>query len=660
MEEALLVPTPTVSPTPGEAASGRGLWLRARVAALVVALGAFAGTSAVRAGGLEEVVPDSAVFFLSVRSVPELRQELGALPLYQLYQEASVQAFLGEPIERAQEALREVEGGSEGIVSQFIDSCTGEVAIVLLLSEPSFEVEPNFILIASIAGKHEQARVVLDRTLEELRSEGYEERRHEFAGATIIEATRTVTTDFSTDTQSDYHCLTDSHLLMGDSLEGIKEVLVGLLREPSGALAAQPDYQAARRALGWDADFFAYVNLATCVAIWQDSAATGEDDAQALEVFRALGLDQVRAAAAAGGMRGRDLWIAACVFPANEEGLFGVFPGVRGGHQRPRWVPEDVLSYAWLNVDFGRCWQMANTVLRTLSPPDYMSFRNALIVPGPSGEPILDVERDLIGPLGQGVSAYLRPRAGDDSWVSGSGDERDRSAGPALDRWELAQATGLKDGSGLSATVERLRVQGFGPFSLLQPVDFQGQRLYTLSSFFQMPFLEPAPGEAQPSPEGGAQDELPALSIFTTLPGGDKLITAPRLEILQDVVLRLAASSAGAEPPSRFQRAMARIPTGSSTFLVVYDDLQGHVRAVAEHVRRHGPLPTWVSFGPLVLLNLFDLQPDLFPPDEVVLPYLDASLIFGTNDETGLLLQCIILAPPESKRSETERAPQPD
>ncbi len=652
MEGAVLKPTLTASPTPSEAASGPYGWLRARVVTvLVVALGGFVGTLGVRAAGLDEVVPDSAVFFLSVRDVPELRQRLTRLPLYQLYQEESVQAFLGEPIKRAQEALREVEGETEGIMSQFVDCCTGEVAMILLLSEPTFDVEPNALVIAAISGKHEQAQVVLERTVGDLLAQGYEERRHEFAGATIIELTKTVTTESSTEMESDYHCLTDGYLLMGDSLEGMKEALVGLLREPSGALAAQPDYQACRRALGRDADLFAYTNSAALLAVLAADAESDEEDAEAMRAFRALGLDQVRAVGLAVGVRDQDLWVSAYLFPAGEEGLFGMFPGVRGGHQRPHWVPGDALSYLWLDLDFDRGWQWLNALIRTMSPPDYMTFRNSLVVPGPSGEPILDVERDLIETLGQGVSLYLRRRVGPSAGglVSGGEGLPGRGAGSALDLWELAQATGLKDGPALSATVERLRVQGFGPFALLQPVDFQGQRLYTISSFFPMPFVQPPPGEAQPPPEGQAGGELLALSILTGLPGGDKLIIAPRLQTLQDVVLRLAGPSAGVGPPGRFERAMARIPTGSSTFLVVYTDLQGHLRAVGEYVRRHGALPVWVSFGPLALLNLFDLQPDLFPPDEVVLPYLDASVIFGTNPPAGggLLLHFHLLAPPQ-------------
>ncbi|MCK4298473.1 MAG: hypothetical protein KAX80_03005, partial [Planctomycetes bacterium] len=395
---------------------------------------------------------------------------------------------------------------------------------------------------------------------------------------------------------------------------------------------------------------FAYTNAAALLAVLATEAESDREHAEAMRGFRALGLDQVRAVGLAVGVRDQDLWVSAYLFPAGEEGLFGMFPGVRGGHQRPHWVPGDALSYVWLDLDFDRWWQWLNALVRTMSPPDYMAFRNSLVVPGPSGEPILDVERDVIEPLGQGVSVYLRRRVGSPygELVSGGESLRGRGAGSALDLWELAQATGLKDGPALSATVERLRVQGFGPFAMLQPADFQGQRLYTVSSLFPMPFVQPPPGEAQPPPEGQAGSELLALSILTGLPGGDKLIIAPRLQTLQDVVLRLAAPSAGLEPPGRFERAMARIPTGSSTFLVVYNELQGHLRAVGEYVRRHGALPVWVSFGPLALLNLFDLQPDLFPPDEVLLPYLDASVIFGTNPPAGggLLLHYLLLAPP--------------
>jgi len=538
--------------------------------------------------------------------------------------------------------LRKVEGETEGIMSQFIDCCTGEVAMILLLSEPTFDVEPNALVIATISGKHEQAQVVLERTLQDLAADGYEQRRHDFAGVTIIEATKAAAVDPPADAESEYYCLTDRHLLMGDSLETMKEVLVGLLREPSGALAAQPDYQACRRALGRDADLFAYTNSAALMAVLAAQPESDREHAEARRAFRALGLDQVRALGVAAGVWEQDLWLSAYVYPANREGLFGMFPGVQGRYEPPGWVPEDALSYLWLDLDFDRGWQWLNALVRTMSPPDYMTFRNSLVIPEPTGEPILDVERDLIGPLGEGVWVYLRLR-GDVPQVFGSDGAEGQGPASLFERWELVEALDLKDGPSLAATVERLREQGLPPFSLLHLSDFQGQRLYTLSSAAVALFSLPLPpGEGEPPSAG---EGVLSFAVVTGLAGGDKLVVSPRLQALEDLLLRAGGTGGGGDSAARRARALARVPGGSPVFLVVYNDLRGHLSAVGEYVRRRGRLPTWVSFDPLALLNLLDLQSDLWPPDEDLLPYLDSSVLFGTRDEEGLLLQFLILTP---------------
>jgi hypothetical protein len=131
---------------------------------------------------------------------------------------------------------------------------------------------------------------------------------------------------------------------------------------------------------------------------------------------------------------------------------------------------------------------------------------------------------------------------------------------------------------------------------------------------------------------------------------GDQLIIAPRLQILQDIAGRIA-SSAGSPPLAGWlQRATRSISTGPGTFLVICNDLQGYARALGAYVRSQHEVPKWVSFSPLALLGAFDLQPELYPLDEDVLPYLGAVVTVGSRSEESVSLRLTVLAPPDSHR----------
>jgi hypothetical protein len=630
--------------------------------------------------GLDEAIPDSALFFASLRDVPAVRGKLHQLPLYELFQKPTVQAFLGEPAENFEENRRLAEGRLAGITEECFDCSTGEVALAMLASGEAPQGRPGQVLVLTIARKREQAQALLGRIIEDYVARGFVERRDEGAAAGVVEYFNPQVAEGA---QGEYFfaSLSDRHLVMADTRDGLEQVLAGLSREPSGALAAQVDYRAAREALGDDADGFLYLNLPALWAWWEAASLAEEADSPppfpAPRLVRALGLDQVRVLAFAVSIKANDFWLGVYAAPASAEGLLGVFPPSPTGHQLPAWIPGDALDYLWCNLDFGLLWQTVNDTLRVLSPPDYVRFRSLLVVPGPAGEPLANLERDLIAPLGQGIWAYARPRmerlvpapgpaepdeAPPPASQAPAAEGREGGVGSGAFCLEVVVGVGLKDGQALAQGVERLRLQGVPPVSFLQPTEFHGQRLYTL----RLPagwLLFPPPGEpfgepAPPQPPGLAVTDVLALGIFTGS-GGDRLTISPDLETLKDITGRIAPPQGEVVQPERLQRAMSRMPTGPGTFLVIGHDLRGYARALGAYVRSHHEVPKWVGFSPLALLGLFELQPGLYPPDDDVLPYLDAIVTVGSRSEAGLLVKLLVLAPPDfHPESEGPEAPE--
>jgi hypothetical protein len=321
----------------------------------------------------------------------------------------------------------------------------------------------------------------------------------------------------------------------------------------------------------------------------------------------------------------------------------------------PGWVPGDALDYLWCNLDFGLLWQTVNATLRALSPPDYMRFRSLLVIPGPTGpagpEPIMDIERDVVSPLGQGIWAYTRPRpAGTGAPSAEQAGRQEAGSAPAPAGLEVAVGVGLKDGQALADGVERLRLAGVPPLSFLQPREFLGQRLYTLElGSWLLSFAPAGPGAGSGAPRAERPSRVDVLvaGIFRGLAEGDRLIFAQRLETLEDVAGRIASGPDAVLLSERLQRATRRTPTGPGTFLVIYNDLQGYARALGAYVRSRQEIPKWVGFSPLALLGTFDLQPELYPLDEDVLPYLDAVVTVGSRSEESVSVRLTVLAPPD-------------
>lgn len=648
--------------------------------------------------GLDEAIPDSALFFASLRDVPAVRGKLHQLPLYELFQKPTVQAFLGEPAENFEENWRLGEGRLAGITEECFDCSTGEVALAVLASGEAPQGRPGQVLVLTIAGKRDQAEALLGRIIEDYVARGFVERRDE--GAAAVEYFNPQVAE-GAQGEHFFASLSDRHLIMADTRGGLEQVLAGLSREPSGALAAQVDYRAARQALGGDADGFLYLNLPALWAWWEAASLAEEADSPppfpAPRLVHALRLDQVRVLAFAVSIKANDFWLGVYAAPASAEDLLGVFPPSPTGHQLPAWIPGDALDYLWCNLDFGLLWQTVNDTLRVLSPPDYVRFRSLLVVPGPAGEPLANLERDLIAPLGQGIWAYTRPRmerlapapgpaepdeAPPPASQAPAAEGREGGVGSGASCVEVVVAVGLKDGQALAQGVERLRLQGVPPVSFLQPTEFHGQRLYTLRLpagwLLFAPPAGPSAGPAAPGPQGPAApgpEGLPvrdvlSLGIFRGLPEGDRLIIGPDLAALEDIVGRMAAPRGEAVQPWRLQRAMNHVATGPGTFLVIGHDLQGYAGALGAYVHARHKVPPWGGFSSLAFVRVFDLQPGLYPPDDDVLPYLDAMVTVGSRSEAGLLVKLVVLAPPDfhpesegpeaPARSEVAGGPQPE
>jgi len=163
---------------PGAFRNGFGaLTLSLLVAAVAAADGPSPAEGLRPAGGFDEAVPDSALCFASLRDVPALRAKLPQLPLFHLFRQPSVQAFLGEPMRETQEGWKALEGKLEGITKEFFDCATGELAVAVLPAGQDAEQTPSFVLVSTVAGRRDDAQALLERIFQDCRSQGYEERR---------------------------------------------------------------------------------------------------------------------------------------------------------------------------------------------------------------------------------------------------------------------------------------------------------------------------------------------------------------------------------------------------------------------------------------------------------------------------------------------------
>jgi len=569
--------------------------------------------------GLDEVIPDNVVFSLAVRDVPQLLVKLKALPLYELLMKPGVRQALGDTAAEFAEGLQQFEDKLGISLAELQQVMTGE-AIAFFLAEDLDDVPPGGVIL-EIGGKHDQAEALLKRFRQQARDEGWQDRTHEFAGVTIIES---LTPDRipGEEPVPDFFCLTDRYFLFMDSLELTREVLIALTREPSGGLAASPDYQSAKRGAGRDADVFFYLNTAP---LWAE--AEKETDLGAA-VMRELKFDSVRTLGVAAGIEGQNLWTSLYLYaPGEKAGIWSLLPPAHGRHRPPRWVPEGAMAYYWVNLDYGNLWRTVNDVIRFVSPESYVKFRSSLVIPGETGEPVLDVENDIVSVLGRGLSVYVRAlsRDWDQEWAAPPGSTGEL---PGL---EAVWAVALLNGRMLNDTIVRLRGRSIPPFSFLQPTEFQGHTLYTFSApHLQMRAVVPGGDEAT----GPASPQLAALTVLLGYEGGNALVVALGLQELQDVVLRAAGAPRGLADSESYRETMSHVPGDAS--VIGYVDLRRWAEAIVDHVRRYDSFPAWFAV---------DADPGSLPPLEDILPHLNTAVCFGVHDETGFLLKTVVLAP---------------
>lgn len=648
------------------------------------------------ADGLDEVVPDSALVFVSVRDAGELRQKQKALPLWQLRRRPDI-PLLGDTVTDAVADLLEdpalapgvipsrlspftlsrtlrrmnfLEWGVRTSLEEVLEVATGQAAAMVSVGAGGSGPPWSWAAVAEVAGAHDQALAWLQRTRREAREAGAAERFHRVAGQTIIEVVSApepqtapvlddetlrlveqaleqedIPADFREQVLRDlsrplpaqlsapcstYYCLTDRCLVLAGSLELAQELVAGLMQEPSGGLAAQPDYRAVRRALDPKADLFVFVNTSALLGRLEERARRDPDAAVLKRLVEALGGGAVRAVGLTAQIEGPNLSLSGYLYaPGRPEGLRAALPTSPGTHTPAALVPADALAYLWCNLDFPAFRRVLEGA--EAAPP----------IPGetPEGAPPTAAPRldgplfDVLRPhLSRGLTCYVRLP--------------DRVGGPAEETppgFEAVVSLAVEDGRGLERTIERLRLLRRPPFDRLEVSEFRGRRFYLLRP------PEPPGGPLAPRPQPQEEEAEPtAFAVLIGDPGGDRVIMTRGEEALRGALSRSAAGRSALAESERFRRAAGTLP--SDSFLLAYLDLRAGFGALGRYVRRRGRRPPWAwPFTVVARLAGISLDANTFPSDEALLPYLDTLLLTGTEEEAGLLLRCVISAPGDAR-----------
>jgi len=493
----------------------------------------------------------------------------------------------------------------------------GRVAAALVFSKQGTDAaEMVALFITQWGEKIDKINEAVGKKVEKAVEDGAHKKVEDYRGVSITTIIDGTGPKFS-------YVVFDDCFISSDDIELLKFSIAHIKGATSAALADDTDYTATMAAIGpyHDMDFYANIKQIIKAILVKDTTGTVRS------IITNLGLDNVRSAGVSLGLARR--------LGSNCRGkIFLKIDGAKKGVCRmlelesdvlraPRFIPASVYSVSFLNMDFKKAYEELYNILYSFNPMIAARMRAPVLPPSPSGEPGVQLKRDIIDHLGlQTVITQSINKSLSDSPVS----------------TEMLIALGVVNRSALEKSLSLVHSEMLAPNDPDARRELLRHTIYLLG-LSALPFL---PGGMTPmqTPADTGTLQMPKLAFTVT---DTHLIFGAESAVERAI---RALSSTDAVPLSSakwFTSAKLAIP--SVVGLACLEDTAASSEFFWRMMKESGKVKTSssFSFGPQNVDELVNLS--LLPEFDAVRKYFGSSTFYGISRQDGFFFEFNYLNP---------------
>jgi len=442
----------------------------------------------------------------------------------------------------------------------------------------------------------------------------------------------TITTLISKSGPALGYCFIDDCLVGSANLDLLKSVIARIKGAAGAALADDPDYTAAAKAVGPHHDIDLYVSLKRAIAAMSAEEQTGQLKAAVtnlgLDNVISLGLSVGVGREAGSGSSGR----AFLKIDGQKQGICKMLEFESTALRVPKFAPAGFASASFANLSFNKAYEELARVLQRFSPQAAALMYMPILPPSPDGRPGLTLKADIIDHLGSQILGF---------------QSIDRSS-PAEPKAESLVALAINNRSALESSLSNVHamISQNDPDARRQLL---GHTIYLIDLSTFLPAFMPA---AQPSIQAPSEPPAPALP---PLPKVAFAVTDTHLVIgvesaVERAIRTLSAGSSG-DLPKWFAKARSAVPdsvglAGFEDTAAVAEVLWKELKtAAAEEAESPGDSKRSVNIGVSTSglmfsqagLDIIDVK--LLPEFDLVRKYFGLSATYGIARPDGFFFE---------------------
>jgi len=588
------------------------------VAAIVSVVWALPDARAVVLPRTAKLVPAETIFLMDIDNFGQLRQQFEKTNLYKFYKEPAMTAFIDDAKAKWQEKVRGLDNSN--IFNTFFGADVlpqGRVALALVLNKQVIDAnEPLVLFITEWGEKIDKIKEAVEKTVNKAIEDGAHKRSEDYRGAGI----RTIIDQ----TGSKYsYVFFDDCFISSDDIELLKFAIAHIKGATSAALADDADYTATMAATGPHHDIDFYVNIKQIIKAMLVKDTTGATRS----IITNLGFDNIKSAGVSLGLARRP--------GSNCCGkIFLKIDGAKKGICRmlelesdvlkaPRFIPASVYSVSFLNLDFKKAYDELYNILYSFNPMTATSMHAAVLPPSPSGEPGVQLKRDIIDHLGlQTVIAQSINKSRTDSPVP----------------TEMLIALGVVNRSALEKSLSLVHSKMLAANDPDARRELLGHTIY-LVGLSALPFL----------PGGMTPMQIPADTGTLQMPKLAFTITDTHLifgvESAVERAIRALSNSGVVSLNSAKWFTSAKLAIPSVVGLACLEDTAASSEFFWRMMKESGKVKpsSLFSFGPQKVEELVNLS--LLPEFDAVRKYFGSSTFYGISRGDGFFFEFNYLNP---------------
>jgi len=578
-----------------------------------------------------QLLPPETVLLVDIPDFTGLTEQFKKTNFYKLYKDPAMAAFINDTKERIRAEIKKSDDKFIATVLSADVLPAGRVAVALMPEQAEDVNEPRILVMAQWGQALPKVRETIDKVLAQAAEAGTRTKTEDYRGVTI-------TTLVSKSGPALGYCFIDDCLVASANLDLLKSVIARIKGAAGAALADDPDYTAATKAVGPHHDIDLYVSAKRAIAAMSAEEPTGQLKAAVtnlgLDNVISLGLSIGVGREAGNGSSGR----AFLKIDGEKQGICKMLEFESTALRVPKFAPAGFASASFVNLSFNKAYEELARVLQRFSPQAAALMYMPILPPSPDGRPGLTLKADIIDHLGSQILGF---------------QSIDKSS-PAEPKAESLVALAVTNRSALESSLSNVHamISQNNPDARRQLL---GHTIYLIDLSTFLPAFMPA---AQPAIQAPSEPPAPALP---PLPKVAFAVTDTHLVIgvesaVERAIRTLSAGSSG-DLPKWFAKARSAVPdsvglAGFEDTAAVAEVLWKELKtAAAEEAKSSDDPQRTVNIGLSTSglmfsqagLDIIDVK--LLPEFDLVRKYFGLSATYGIARPDGFFFEFKYLNP---------------